>query len=155
EFNDAGDVPAYGLVLGWTHKITPLTRISIDAGPRLTVPARWSDVKPEVDLLLARQTGASEVSLEYARTLTTAVGFSGVMDTQRVVASAGYHEPRAMDFTATGSVYSNAFADSTTRVYQATLDLTRRMIGVFWFSTSYSFDIQRGTLGVVLLPDSI
>jgi hypothetical protein len=155
EFNDTGDVPAYGLVLGWTHKITPLTRISLEAGPRLTVPARWDEVKPEVDLLLARQTGASEVSLEYARTLTTAVGFSGVMDTQRVAASAGYHNPRAMDFTATAAVYSNAFADSSTRVYLASVDLTRRMIGVFWFSTSYSFDIQRGRLGVLLLPDAI
>jgi hypothetical protein len=154
EFNDAGDVPAYGLVMGWTHKITPLSRISIEAGPRLTVPARWADVKPEVDAILDRRTGASELSLEYVRTLTTAVGFSGVIDTQRVAASAGYHEPRATDFTATAAVYSNSYLDSTTRVYQATVDLTRRMIGVFWFSASYSFDFQRGRLGLIVLSDS-
>jgi hypothetical protein len=154
QFNSAGDVPAYGFTLGFTHKITPLTRVSIDAGPRLTVPLRWTDIRPEFDLLLDRHTGASELSLEYVRTLTTAVGFSGVIDSQRVAASAGYHHPRVMDFTATGAVYSNTFLDSTTDVYQATVDLTRRMIGVFWFSTSYSYNFQRGRLGLLVVNDS-
>jgi hypothetical protein len=145
---DTGSVGSYGGVLGWTHWLTPFTSLSLDGGPRFV--ERDSRVRPELDLQLRRLSGYSDLGVTYLRTMTTALGLEGPLDTQRVVASAGYHHPAVVDVTFEGGVYETKQTTTDIRVYRFTADVTRRLNRVLSISALYGLDVQRGR--AVLTP---
>jgi hypothetical protein len=133
-----------GAIAGYTRRLTPFTSLILRGGPRYTQGD--STLRPELDLSLRRRTEYTEFSLNYARTGTTAIGLTGIVDTQRVVASASRHHPAVFDIAVNGGVYFNENAGTMARVYRVSGELTRRISPGLAISAAYAVDLQRGLL---------
>jgi len=71
------------MTLGWTRAMTPRWRLAVDGGPRLTNRT----LMPEVSTSIHYQSTAGDLSLTYARTQTTVIGFADVVETQSAAAA--------------------------------------------------------------------
>ena len=143
-FDTSSDM-AKGVVAGWTRRLTPFTSLRLQGGPRFI--QNTDQVRPELDLLLRRRSGFSEMSLAYTRTSTAIAGYQTLLETQRVTATGGYHHPATVDATVTGGVYFNENQQgSVARVYHVGGDLSRRFTRALGVSISYTLDLQRGLL---------
>jgi hypothetical protein len=138
---ESSTLAAAGGTLGWIYRLTPFTSLNLHGGPRFV--QRSKIVRPELDMMLERRTEYSEFSVSYVRSMTTAVGVDRVIDSQRMLARAGYHHPAVLDVTLQGGVYINDFS-STSRVYQISTDITRAFAPALAVSFGYSLNLQRG-----------
>ena len=143
-FNTTTSVYSAGGMLGWAYKITPYTKLTIAAGPRLLQGDRT--LQPEIDASLVRHARLTDVSLNYARTITAAVGLPTPLTTERIIGSASYRHIAMAEIGIQGGVYINRNdrADSTVRVYRIGADMMRRLAGAISISASYNIDFQRG-----------
>jgi len=71
------------MTLGWTRTMTSRWRLAVDGGPRLTN----GSVMPEVSTSIHYQATSRDISLTYARTQSTVIGFTNVVETQSVGAA--------------------------------------------------------------------
>lgn len=142
-FDSRGLVTA-GALAGLTRRVTPFTRLLLRAGPRLTEGERR--LRPEVELTLRRRSEYTELSVNYTRTATTAIGLQGIVETQRVVASASHHRPALFDVSVSGGAYLNENAGTTARVYRVAGEVTRKLGPGLAIVAAYALDLQRGLL---------
>jgi hypothetical protein len=135
-----------GGLLGWGYKFTPYTKLTVLGGPRLL--QNEARIEPEIDATLLRHARLVEVSLNYARTVATAVGLITPLKTQRIVGSASYRRVAIAEVGVQGGVYFNRDdrLDATVRTFRVAADMTRRLAGALSISASYSIDYQRGRL---------
>jgi hypothetical protein len=138
---NTGALAVGGGMVGWTHRITRFTSLKLQGGPRFV--EKSDVVKPELNLALERRTEYSEWSVSYERSMTTAIGFNAVVDTERLLARTGYHHPAVVDFTLEGGVFSNRYT-TTTRAYRVGVDLTRALGPALAISLGYSLNLQNG-----------
>ena len=144
---------SYGGLIGWREKITPLTTLTVAAGPRRDGTS--STLHPEIQAALDRHLGAVKLDATYAQTSTTAVGVPGLVSLKRVFGSVGLHLPGDLDATLGGGTYLNKFEGQQTTAVGASAEIAKRVKGGVVIAVSYSSDVQKGLIGlpgVVVLP---
>jgi hypothetical protein len=151
-FDGTRNLWSVGGLIGWGVQLTPYTKFTVLGGPRVTQGD--SKPEPEVDATLLRRVRVTDVSLNYARTLTTAVGLFRPLLTQRVVGSASYRRIAIAEIGVQGGWYQNRDrqGNSTLRVYRIGGDVMRRIAGALSIAASYTYDFQRGHLRAVQVP---
>src|SRR5207253_1868135 len=101
------------------------------------------------DLAVRRRTVYSDFAIQYVRTATTAVGLDALLETQRLMASGGYHHPAVVDVTVSAAVFFNQViqADAANaRVYRVSAETVRAFGPAFSIAFLYSLDLQHGLL---------
>jgi len=127
----------------WRRRATPSTRVELTGGARVT-EREW---RPEIGGRAARTTTVSDASVDYSWTQTTALGIAGLVDVQRVTASAGYHPRGGWSAAVNAGAYVNEVGDDRATVYHTGADVVRRIAGPLSMGLSYSFDYQTDPLG--------
>ena len=145
---------SYGGLLGWKEKITPLTTLTIAAGPRRDSTS--TSLRPEIQAALDRTVGAAvKVTAAYTQTSTTAVGVTGLISLKRFFATGEMHLPGDLDTTLQGGTFFDAFGGQQTTAFRAAAEVAKHFKGAVTVAISYSSDVQRGLIGlpgIVVLP---
>jgi len=148
-FDETTRLWSFGGLVGWAVKLTPYTKFTILGGPRITEGDMTP--QPEVEATLARRIRLTDLSINYARTLTTAIGLMQPMVTQRIIGSASYRRVAMAEIGVQGGLYVNhdRRGNSTLRVYRIGGDVTRRLAGALSISATYNLDLQQGRLRAI------
>jgi len=144
---------SFGGLFGWKVKITPLTTLTVAAGPRRDLPS--TGFHPEIQASLDRHVGAVKVSANYSQTATTAIGVPGLVSLKRLFGSTDLHLPGDLDASLNGGAYLNSFQGQKTTAVGAGAEIAKRVKGGIVIAVSYSSDIQKGLIGlpgVAILP---
>jgi hypothetical protein len=146
-FVAAGTAPAsaaisHAVTLGWTRAITPGLRISLDGGPRVTNSVAAAELFASVQY----QRLPGDVSLTYARTQATVIGFAGVADTQSLSATAARTVWSSIRMRVGPSVFRSALGGARADAYVFTLDLTRPITPSVAIEVAVDGSLQRGSL---------
>lgn len=149
------ELPArsYGGLIGWREKITPLTTVTVAAGPRRDTSS--ASLHPEIQATLDRHVGAVKLAASYGQTATTAVGVPGLISLKRMFGSVELHLPGDLDASLGGGSYLNAFEGQKTTAFGATAEIAKRVKGGVVLAVSYSSNVQKGLIGlpgVAVLP---
>jgi hypothetical protein len=147
DFNAAGpsvnsSATSHVVLIGWNHTVTPSTRLSIDAGPRVTNRS----TSAELGLALQYQEGPRDLSLSYARTQTTVIGLAGVADTQSLSAAAGWPLTTAMRLHLRPSLFRTALNGVQADAYVLGFDVTRAITRGLALDVGFDASVQRGSL---------
>jgi hypothetical protein len=137
---------SYGGLFGWKEKITPLTTLTVAAGPRRDTPSMT--LHPEIQASLDRHVGAVKLAINYGQTSTTAIGVNGLVSLKRFFGSVELHLPGELDATLNGGTYLNAFEGQKTTAVGAGAEIARRVKGGVVIAVSYSTDVQKGLIGL-------
>ena len=137
---------SYGGLIGWREKITPLTTLTVAAGPRRDLPS--TSLHPEIQASLDRHLGAVKLSATYGQTATTAVGVPGLVSLKRFFGSVDLHLPGDLDASLNGGTYLNSFQGQNTTAVGAAAEIAKRVSGGIIIAVSYSSDIQKGLIGI-------
>jgi hypothetical protein len=150
--------------LGWTYRINPAVKLDIAAGPRFRV-GRYGADDPfdvdgfEVETLLSRQRVTHDVFLSYVRTITTAVGLTSLMETDRAILRGAYRPPFGVRFDVEGGYYRSAIDDQDVTVYRVGGGLTLPLGGPVSVGVSYAIESQHGRFGILptvpIVPSSL
>lgn len=139
--------------LGYTRRLTSTWKASFKGGPRFVA----GDIHADLDARLERDHGAATFALNYVRDVTTAVGVIGVINSDRVLLSAGLTQPHHVEASVHAGMYRDQFGLAVVRVYHASADLTVPIAGPVSIAASYGIDQQHGRFGVLgpVLPSLI
>src|SRR5207247_2162239 len=74
---------SHTLAAGWTTKLTHMTTLSLEGGPRLSD----GRIEPDVTARLSERFKIGEVSLTYQRTETAVINQPGAVETNSVLAA--------------------------------------------------------------------
>jgi hypothetical protein len=130
----------------WQRLTAAHVRLSLTGGARFTA-GEW---RPELAAKFARSTTISDASLDYTWTQTTALGIGGLVDVQRVSASAGYHHPNGWSAAVDTGAYFNEIGIERATVYHAGADVSHRIAGPLAIGLTYSFDYQTNPVSGLL-----
>jgi len=147
-FEGAGRMPSHRALVGWSRRLTPATRFTIDGGVRMA-EARY---RPDVDVSLMRTAGFFDASIDYAWTQATALGLTRLADVQRVLGRVRYEKPGRTGGSLQGGVYLNDLGTTTATVYSVSAELVQPLFSLVSIGASYGFDSQRGRINVGLSP---
>jgi hypothetical protein len=147
DFNAAGpsvnaSATAHAALIGWNHTLTPSTRLSIDAGPRVTN----GSTSAEMGAALQYQEGTRDLSLSYARTQTTVIGLAGVADTQSLSAAAGWPLTTTMRLQLRPSLFRTALHGVQADAYVLGFDVTCPITRGLALDLGFDASVQRGSL---------
>lgn len=139
------------VTIGWSRQITRDASVELRGGPALADGTQ----APEVLASMRYHPGPADLSISYARTQTTLVGFAGILDTQSVTASAGYMLRRHLQIRIVPGVFRTTGdarrADAGRLAFEAERPMTRLLS---WRAT-YEAMFQRGNLTAAAIGDSI
>jgi hypothetical protein len=68
---------------GWTHSITTLAQVELEAGPHFT----GRDIRPEISTTVRQRLEGGELTVSYSRTQATTMGETGTIDLNRLAAT--------------------------------------------------------------------
>jgi len=109
------------LTLGWMRTLAPRWRLDVDGGPRVTN----GSLLPEMSTSIHYQSTAGDVSLTYARTQTTAIGFANVVETQSVAAAMTTRLWSSLRLHLAPSLFRTDLGDAHADAWLISLDVTR------------------------------
>jgi hypothetical protein len=138
QFSDGSDERSYAALVGWEHRFTRLTALSLEAGPRFG----GGRIDPEGRLSLRRADRLSSYELSAARLQTTMAGYFGAMRTT-VVAARASHE--LFDNFVTLAI-EPAYYDTRGRTYDSRvmrLDTSLRFPVTEWLSLTATYQLSR------------
>jgi hypothetical protein len=120
--------------VGWSRRLTPVTKLTLEGGPRLTAGL----LRPEVNLSLARHVAEkADVSLFYSHTHTVAVGFPGLIETDRVQATVAYQQPTKWDVRLAAGPFRDIAHETQIVAYQVSAEIDRALIRSVWLAASF------------------
>jgi hypothetical protein len=141
-FETANRLTSHVMTMGWSHQITREASVELRGGPVLTDGRQ----APEVLASMRYRPGPSELSISYARTQTTLVGFASILDTQSVTASAAYMLRRHLQIRVVPGVFRTTSdtgrADAGRLAFEAERPMTERLS----LRATYEATVQRGAL---------
>ncbi len=144
-FGGGGTTTAHLVTVGWTRQLTPLTRVALRGGPRLSEGSAAAEASASIRHLLRR----GEVSLAYERTQATVIGQPGVVESDSFTAALVYQPLASLRLRAAPSFILSAGPAGQAKVYRATLDATYQITRSISLTGSYEFTRQEGTVGSV------
>ena len=140
---DADDpLTSHAFSIGWSRQMSREAGVELRGGPTLT----GGTLAPEVLASMRYRPEPAELSIAYARTQTTLVGFAGLLDTQSVTASAAYSLPSRLQIRIVPSVFRTSRdgrrAEAGRVAFEADRPITRRLS----LRGMYEATFQRGHL---------
>jgi hypothetical protein len=142
---------SHAVSIGWTRELTRRASVELRGGPVLTdgAPA------PEVLASMRYRPGPSEMSITYARTQSTLVGFAGIVDTQSVTASAAYSPRPRLQIRIVPGLFRSSSDGRRTDAGRLAFEAERPMTERLSLRATYEAAVQRGNLTAGLSGDSI
>jgi len=133
---------SHAVNVGWTHALARRTTLSIAGGPSLTAGSTGFDVAVAVRDRL----DATERSVAYVRSQTTAVGLPGVIRTQSVTASLGWGVGRKLTLQLVPAVYRSEHDTLAADVIRLAMHATRSLTDALALEVGVGASLQRGDL---------
>lgn len=118
DFGNGDSESLHVITAGWSRALTRRTGVDFVLGPRLSTRA----VRPELSTSLWWRLQKGYVSGGYARTHATVIGDSGLVDVQRVAATAAYRPRRHMSLTASPAFIASVHDRTRVSVYLVDLE---------------------------------
>jgi hypothetical protein len=148
--DDAEALRSHVGLLGWAREFASGTKLSVQAGPRLSS----GGVVPEVQAAFIRRTPATQIVADYWRGDTMVLGIRGPVEIDRGTTSMTWTVRRGLDLGTTLGVFHTTALDSAdTTLYHATVVSTWRR-EPYIIAVSYGTDLQVGEL-VLGLPATV
>jgi hypothetical protein len=159
---DADRLIAHAVSIGWSRQISREAHLELRGGPVLTEGKQAAEALASIRY----RPGPSELSISYARTQTTLIGFAGIVETQSITASAARMLPKRVQIRITPGVFrtigdaasgaavsqpSTTKADAGRLAFEAERPMTDRLS---WLAT-YEAMFQRGSLTTAPFANSI
>jgi hypothetical protein len=144
----ASVVGSHGFSAGWSRAISQRLDISIEAGPQII----GGVIRPEVSASLECRCEPADVTLAYARTQTTVVGFVGAADVQSFRVTAARTFGRSLRVRMTPSVLQTALAGREADVYVVGVEIAWPISSAFSFEAMFDGSLQRGSFRGALDP---
>jgi len=142
-FFDADDrLTSHAVSIGWSREISRQAHVELRGGPVLTAGRQ----APEVLARMRYRPGPSELSISYARTQTTLIGFAGILDTQSITASAGCMLRPRLQIRITPGVFRTSSDAGRADAARLAFEAERPMSGRFSLRATYEANFQRGSL---------
>ena len=110
---------------------------------------------PEVLATMRYRPGPADLSISYARTQTTLVGFAGILDTQSVTASAAYSPRPRLQIRIVPGVFRTTSDSRRADAGRLAFEAERPMTGRLSLRATYEATVQRGNLTAAPAADSI
>jgi hypothetical protein len=131
----------YVLRGGWTHVLNPTTRVTLQAGPRVTEHS----LTPELSASLTHDWQFSSVAISALQTQTTAIGsVVGTVEARSVQARFTYAPTRSLTAYAAPAVARTVFHDLQATVYRIGLGAHYAITPLAGFDVMYTLDSQHG-----------
>jgi len=129
---------------GWDHQLSPATRFSIQAGPRVS---SYRGLEPEINAGIARKTPRLDAALEYYHTETIVLGIRGPVVLNGGGARIIWPFRPRMEISSISSVSAIDTLDShrLTNYHQAFI-ASWSPGGFYTFNASYGLDYQQGNI---------
>ena len=136
--------------VGWSRRITPLTKLTLEGGPRLTAGL----VQPEVKASLSRRVEErTEVALTYSHTRTVAVGLPELIETDSMQASVAYRQPGKWDVVFGGGSFRNVLREGEVLAYQLSGEIARALSGPLWLAATFDASLNDHKVGGIAAFD--
>ena len=144
EFEGVGTVTSHAFTLGWTHRFTPLTTLTIRAGPRVTEGSL--DDQPEALVYLHHRLTHGDLSLTYANIQTTIIGQPQLARTESLGGSATYELLPYLRVTIGPAVIKVKGETFKTTNYFSNVELLYQLNKWLALKASHQFSFQQGHL---------
>jgi hypothetical protein len=143
---------SYAPLVGWTYRATPFTRLTLQAGPRLS--ARGG-IAPEIVAAFARKgTHLVGFGLDYWRGESITLGVIGPVEVNSATAQVTSPVIKNFALGLYGGFFNiDTISQGKARVYHGEILAVRTPIGPFVVALSYGADFQRGDVRTSLLSD--
>lgn len=141
-FGGRDETKAYTIQPGWTHDFTPLTSVTLKAGPRFSS----GSVDADVSASIRHKLEAGEIGLLYARSQTTVVGESGTATSDSVSLPIRYKFLPRFEAGLLPSFSRTTRSSFETKVYGMKLDGTYEITKWLSLVASYEYRLQKGVL---------
>lgn len=151
EFRGSGiGTSSHAPTLGWRHEFTPLTVLTLRAGPRITEGAL--DDRPEALVSIQHKLTRGDVSLTYSNSQTTIVGQPGIAIAESVGLTATYELLPHLLVTAAPTAIRVTGNTFQSMVYVSNVDLTYQVTKELALKGSHQFSLMRGTFNPATGP---
>jgi hypothetical protein len=137
--------------IGWTRQITREARVELRGGPVLMAGRQ----APEVLASVSYRPGPSELSIAYARTQTTLIGFAGILDTQSVTASAAFMLWPHLQIRIVPGVFRTTSDAQRADAGRLAFEVKSPITGMLSWRAGYEANFQRGGLTTAPFANSI
>jgi hypothetical protein len=144
EFDNGNTITSHAPLLGWEHKFSPLTTLTLRAGPRFTEGSL--DDRPEALASIQHLLPQGEVSLAYANMQTTVIGqpFSVMAESVRLTAK--YKPLPHFEVAVEPSVARITSEGFKATVYISNVDLTYHFTKELALRGTHQYSLMRGDL---------
>jgi hypothetical protein len=135
---------SFALLAGWDHQISPLSRFSLQAGPRIST---YRGLQPEILAGYTRTTNRLVVGADYNHTETIVLGIRGPVVLNGGDANFTWPWRRTIEI-ASHSALSRIDTLDTHRItsYRETVIGSWSPGGMYTFNASYAIDYQQGAI---------
>jgi hypothetical protein len=140
---------SHTFALGWTHRLTPLTTVTLRGGPRVSKEA----VDPDVSASVRQRLRLGEVSFSYSRSQTTVIGRVGPVNIETFALAATYNPLQFLRLSAAPAVFRGSSDDLEATVYRVDFEASYRISKWLSLTGAYAFQLQRGSLDLGTPPD--
>ena len=132
---------SHAVTAGFSRDVTRHFRLMVEAGPRLTNTTPGADVSASL-----HYDRVPNLSVSYARSQATVIGFTGVAEVQSLSASIEGPLWSALRVRLSPGLFRNALGSTRTDAYAVALDVTRPFAYGLSVDFSVSSNLQRGGL---------
>ena len=138
------DHSSQGLVAGWSRELSPATRISLFAGPKMT---SYRGLRPEANAAFMRTTNRIRLAIDYWHGETIILGVVGPVDADSVTLRSAWPLSRRFELNAHAGASDVTTIDRRESTnYRSTLGLSWTRGGLLTVGASYGVDYQDGLI---------
>ncbi len=139
-FDGDGTTLSHTLTVGWAHRFTPKTRVTLRAGSRFSE----GSVDPEGEASIHHRLRQGELSLTYARSQATVIGEAATVATDSLTAAAAVDPVRSIHLKATSGYFRSTLETFVAKVYQVNFEAAYEVARWLLLTGSYQFSLQQG-----------
>ena len=130
---------SHAITAGFSRAITRRLQLTVEAGPRVTNTTAAADVAASI-----HYQRMPDLSVSYARTQATVIGFPGVADVQSVSASVEWPLWSAVRLRLSPGLFRSEMGPARADAYAVALDITRPIVHDLSLDFSVTSNLQRG-----------
>jgi hypothetical protein len=135
---------SFAVLGGWDHQFSPASRVSIQAGPRMS---SYRGLLPEVYAGLMRETPRLKVGVDYAHSETIVLGIRGPVAYNGGGARVTWPFRRTIEISSHSAATAiDTLDDHRLTSYRQTFIASWTPGGLYTFNASYGVDFQQGNI---------
>lgn len=142
EFGRAGTITSHAPILGWKHEFTPLTTLTLRAGPRFIEGSL--DDRPEALVSIQHKLTRGDVSLTYSNSQTTIVGQPISVIAESLGLTVKYEPLPHFEIAVAPTVVRTTSDAFKSTVYFSDVALTYQLTKELALKGSHQFSLMRG-----------